>query len=348
MTAYVALLRAVNVAGTGKLPMSELQAIGEACGFEKVRTFIASGNLLFDSDSSEAAVQRLVEAAGLSRLFRQARAGVRAQRRRKWPRSSRAIRSTTISPSRVMAHFIAETPSAGDARCRDAGWPGERLALGPARSSTSPMARASARSKLKLPAIKQGTARNMNSVAKIAATAGVSERVMTEAEAANRLMRLAKEIARHDRAYHDRDAPEISDADYDALVRENARARGAISAPRPRRFALAGGSARRRPRASPRSPHARPMLSLENAFSRRGGARVRRRGCGGSSTLAEGEPVALTAEPKIDGLSCSLRYEHGELVLAATRGDGTVGEDVTANVRTIARHSAALGERPRA
>ncbi len=155
----------------------------------------------------------------------------------------------------------------------------------------------------------------------------------TESEAANRLMRLAKAIARHDRLYHDRDAPEISDADYDALLRENA----ALEAQFP--HLARADSPSRRLGAAPSSSlakvaHARPMLSLENAFSdaevEEFVARVRR-----FLSLGPDEPIAMTAEPKIDGLSCSLRYEHGRLVLAATRGDGTVGEDVTANVRTI-------------
>ena len=156
---------------------------------------------------------------------------------------------------------------------------------------------------------------------------------LTEAEAANRLMRLAKEIARHDKLYHDRDAPEISDADYDALVRENRELEEAFP------HLVRADSPSKRLGAAPTSAlakvaHARPMLSLENAFSEDEGrefvGRVRR-----FLNLPASEPVALTAEPKIDGLSCSLRYENGELVLAATRGDGTIGEDVTPNVRTI-------------
>ncbi|MCA1652987.1 MAG: NAD-dependent DNA ligase LigA [Sphingomonadales bacterium] len=157
---------------------------------------------------------------------------------------------------------------------------------------------------------------------------------ISEADAANRLMRLAKEIARHNRLYHDRDAPEITDADYDALVRENA----AIETVFP--HLVRADSPSRAVGAAPSSPlakvaHARPMLSLENAFSGEEVAefiaRVRR-----FLSLAPQEPVALTAEPKIDGLSCSLRYEDGALVLAATRGDGAIGEDVTPNARTIA------------
>jgi len=170
------------------------------------------------------------------------------------------------------------------------------------------------------------------------------ERKLNEADAANRLMRLAKEIARHDRLYHDRDAPEISDADYDALVRENR----ALEQQFPQ--LVRADSPSKRLGAAPTSSlakvtHARPMLSLDNGFAdddvREFVARVRR-----FLNLPAGEPIALTAEPKIDGLSCSLRYEGGVLVLAATRGDGTVGEDVTANVRTIADIPQHIGGAP--
>ncbi len=157
---------------------------------------------------------------------------------------------------------------------------------------------------------------------------------MTEADAANRLMRLAREIARHNRLYHDADAPEISDADYDALMRENAALEAAfphlIRADSPSRLVGAPTTS-----ALAKVTHAKAMLSLDNGFAAADieefVARVRR-----YLALADDVPVALTAEPKIDGLSCSLRYEDGVLVQAATRGDGMVGEDVTANVRTIA------------
>jgi DNA ligase (NAD+) len=157
---------------------------------------------------------------------------------------------------------------------------------------------------------------------------------MTEAEAAAELERLAGEIALHNRLYHTDDAPEISDADYDALVRRNAQ----LEAQFP--HLARADSPSRQVGAAPAAHlskvrHALPMLSLENAFAEEEVAdfvgRVRR-----FLSLPEDEEIALTAEPKIDGLSCSLRYERGALVLAATRGDGTTGEVVTDNVRTIA------------
>ncbi|WP_188236807.1 NAD-dependent DNA ligase LigA [Sphingopyxis sp. LK2115] len=158
---------------------------------------------------------------------------------------------------------------------------------------------------------------------------------LTEAEAANELMRLAKQIARHNKLYHAEDSPEISDADYDALVRRNNALEEAfphlIRADSPN--VQVGAAVEASPLA--KVTHAQRMMSLDNAFAAEDveefAARVRR-----FLNLGEGETIAFTAEDKIDGLSCSLRYEKGKLVQAATRGDGTVGEDVTANVRTIA------------
>ncbi|MDB5694669.1 MAG: ligase LigA [Sphingomonas bacterium] len=153
------------------------------------------------------------------------------------------------------------------------------------------------------------------------------------AHAAAELKRLAAEIAHHNARYHTDDAPEIADADFDALVRRNA----AIEAAFPE--LARADSPSKQVGAAPaghlsKVAHARPMMSLDNAFSdedaREFVGRVRR-----FLKLADDEPVALTAEPKIDGLSCSLRYEEGRLVRALTRGDGAVGEDVTANVAAI-------------
>jgi DNA ligase (NAD+) len=156
---------------------------------------------------------------------------------------------------------------------------------------------------------------------------------VTEQEAAAELEQLASEIARHNRLYHSDDAPEISDAEYDALVRRNAELE--------RQFPhlVREDSPSRQVGAAPAAHlskvrHARPMLSLDNAFAEEEVAdfvdRIRR-----YLNLPADCEVALTAEPQIDGLSCSLRYEKGVLVLAATRGDGTTGEVVTDNVRTI-------------
>jgi DNA ligase (NAD+) len=156
---------------------------------------------------------------------------------------------------------------------------------------------------------------------------------LTEAQAKAELLRLAREIAEHDRRYYQDDAPSVSDAEYDALRQRNAaieaRFPGLVRADSPSRrvgAAPAGRFAKVR--------HSVPMLSLDNAFSdddvREFAARIRR-----FLRLPEDERLVFTAEPKIDGLSCSLRYEAGELVRAATRGDGSVGEDVTANVRML-------------
>ncbi|VWX57725.1 NAD-dependent DNA ligase LigA [Sphingorhabdus sp. 109] len=157
---------------------------------------------------------------------------------------------------------------------------------------------------------------------------------ISEADAANELMRLARKIAHHNKLYHAEDTPEISDADYDALVRRNNELEQAfphlVREDSPNKLVGAAVAA------SPLSKvkHEQRMMSLDNGFSdadiAEWLARVRR-----FLNLDEGAPVAVTAEDKIDGLSCSLRYEKGELVLAATRGDGQVGEDVTANVRMI-------------
>ncbi|MEE2949888.1 MAG: NAD-dependent DNA ligase LigA [Pseudomonadota bacterium] len=157
---------------------------------------------------------------------------------------------------------------------------------------------------------------------------------MSAEEAAEELKQLAAEIAEHDRRYYREDAPAVSDADYDALRRRNA----AIEARFPSLIREDSPSVRVGSEVSEKFGkirHALPMLSLDNAFSDVDVAdfakRVRR-----FLKLEEDAPLAITAEPKIDGLSLSIRYEKGEMVSAATRGDGTTGEDVTRNARTIA------------
>ena len=146
--------------------------------------------------------------------------------------------------------------------------------------------------------------------------------------------RIAAEVARHDLAYHREDAPTVSDAEYDALKRRLLALEAAF--PKLATPAGPGSTVGAKPSDKFRSVrHAVPMLSLGNVFADADvaefDARVRR-----FLGLAADAPLAITAEPKIDGLSCSLRYEAGRLVGAATRGDGFEGEDVTANVRTVA------------
>ncbi|QDK31967.1 NAD-dependent DNA ligase LigA [Sphingomonas sp. IC081] len=156
-----------------------------------------------------------------------------------------------------------------------------------------------------------------------------------EAEAANELMRLARQINRANRLYHAEDAPEIADAEYDALVRRNAELEAAY--PHLVRPDSPANKVGHDVAASPlgKVRHEVRMMSLDNAFSDEEVedfvGRVRR-----FLSLSADEPVLVTAEDKIDGLSCSLRYENGRLVRAATRGDGQVGEDVTPNVAYIA------------
>jgi DNA ligase (NAD+) len=164
-------------------------------------------------------------------------------------------------------------------------------------------------------------------------TAATPIPALTPLEAAAEHGALAERVAAADVAYHTQDAPLMSDADYDALRQRLNALEAAFPHLKDAQTPLT------RVGAAPSEKfgkirHARPMLSLDNAFSegdaREFVARVRR-----FLGWPEGEPLAFTAEPKIDGLSLSLRYEKGRLVHAATRGDGETGEDVTANARTV-------------
>ena len=158
---------------------------------------------------------------------------------------------------------------------------------------------------------------------------------LSEAEAAEELSHLADALAAADRAYHQVDAPVVTDAVYDALRQRNA----AIEALFP--HLVRPDSPGDRVGAAPaegfgKIRHARRMLSLTNAFTSdevtEFDGRIRK-----FLGLNDGSPLAFTVEPKIDGLSLSLRYERGVLIYAATRGDGETGEDVTANARTVAQ-----------
>ncbi len=157
---------------------------------------------------------------------------------------------------------------------------------------------------------------------------------LSESEARKELAQLAMDISFHDARYHGEDDPVVSDAEYDALRRRN----DAIEKQFPHLVREDSptkkvGSPARQSKFG-KVTHARPMLSLDNAFDdddvTEFVGRIRR-----FLGLTDTAVVELTAEPKIDGLSLALRYEKGELVLAATRGDGEVGENVTVNARTI-------------
>lgn len=157
---------------------------------------------------------------------------------------------------------------------------------------------------------------------------------LTESEAEAELKRLAEEIAEHDRRYHTEDAPVISDAEYDALTRRNLAIEQRFPA------LVREDSPSRRVGSAPaegftKVRHAVPMLSLAKAYTDEDVADFIERGRRFFDRDKDLD-IAFTAEPKIDGLSASLRYEGGVFVQGATRGDGTVGEDITANLRTIA------------
>ena len=175
----------------------------------------------------------------------------------------------------------------------------------------------------------------MSRQAKVVEKIAVADLTQRQAKAEHK--RLAAEVAHHDKLYHEKDAPEISDAAYDALRRRL----NAIEAQFPDLHTADSpsqkvGAAPARGFAKVR--HGVPMLSLDNAFADQDITdfidRVRRY-LARETDIADDAPIALVCEPKIDGLSLSIRYENGELVRAATRGDGTEGEDVTANVRTL-------------
>src|SRR6195256_4328320 len=156
---------------------------------------------------------------------------------------------------------------------------------------------------------------------------------LTKAQAKVELKRLALEIESHDKHYYQEDAPKISDAEYDALRKRlnaiEARFPEFVTSDSPSQKVGAQPSGR-----FAKVRHAVPMLPPDNAFAEQDVldfvGRIRR-----FLKLGDDDKIAFSAEPKIDGLSMSLRYEGGELVTAATRGDGAVGEDVTANIRTL-------------
>ena len=157
------MLRAVNVSGTGKLPMADLKAIGLACGFANVRTFIASGNLLFDSDEDEAGVHARIEQKVEAFFGRHVPVFVRSA-----AEMAAAVAGNPFGddkPSRVMAYFIAAEPcQAMLDEARDVA--GERMALGPRLIYIS-YGEGIGKTRLKLPAVKLGTARNLNTVTRI-------------------------------------------------------------------------------------------------------------------------------------------------------------------------------------
>jgi DNA ligase (NAD+) len=169
---------------------------------------------------------------------------------------------------------------------------------------------------------------------KLPAAAKVAVADLTEREAKRELARLALEIEHHRALYYQKDAPEISDADFDALVQRNEAIEQRF--PDLKRTDSPSDKVGAAPAAGfAKVKHLEPMLSLDNAFSREDVedflGKIRR-----FLGLKAETAIPLALEPKMDGLSANLRYEDGELVLGATRGDGAVGEDITQNLRQIA------------
>ena len=165
---------------------------------------------------------------------------------------------------------------------------------------------------------------------------------MSEKDAAARLAAIAKAMADADRAYHQDDAPVITDAEYDALKAENLSLEAAF--PHLKRTDSPSDKVGAAPSSGfGKVTHAMPMLSLGNAFTDED---VRDFADGIARFLSIETPPALVAEPKIDGLSLSLRYEQGKLVQAATRGDGRTGENVTANANVIADIPKTISDAP--
>ena len=167
MTAYIALLRAVNVGGTGKLPMSELKQLCESAGFESVRTYIASGNVVFGSERPEVEVKAVLEAKLRAHVGKPVGVLVRTAAQMAEVLANNPFPGA--APNRSVAIFLDEAP-APDALASITGQDGEELRLG-AREIYVHYGDGMARSRLQIPAARDGTARNMNTVAKLAAMA---------------------------------------------------------------------------------------------------------------------------------------------------------------------------------
>ncbi len=172
MTGYAALLRAVNVGGTSKLPMIDLKRIADELGLRSPRTYIASGNLVFGSDKGESAVRRLLEDRIEEHMGKRVPVMVRTAA------ELEAVVATNpfgeAPGRRVLVTFLSEAPPEG-ALNQAKGLDGERLALGAREIYVDYCGRLLGRSKLKIPAAEKGTARNMNTVSKVAAMAREAE-----------------------------------------------------------------------------------------------------------------------------------------------------------------------------